>query len=60
MDYINTSHPSFIGGSKAVENAQQQVKSVRLAAAASRIKVCASIYLLVSLSFDIVPSSFYN
>ncbi|KAG6517326.1 hypothetical protein ZIOFF_020711 [Zingiber officinale] len=38
MDYINTSHPSFIGGSKAVENAQQQVKSVRLAAAASRVK----------------------
>ncbi|XP_042468389.1 dynamin-related protein 3B-like [Zingiber officinale] len=38
MDYINTSHPSFIGGSKAVENAQQLVKSVRLAAAASRVK----------------------
>ncbi|XP_042375153.1 dynamin-related protein 3A-like [Zingiber officinale] len=30
MDYINTSHPNFIGGSKAVESAQQQVKSSRL------------------------------
>ncbi|XP_076894518.1 dynamin-related protein 3B-like [Bidens hawaiensis] len=27
MDYINTSHPSFVGGSKAVEIAIQQVKS---------------------------------
>ncbi|KQK11242.1 dynamin-related protein 3B [Brachypodium distachyon] len=31
-DYINTSHPSFIGGSKAVEQAQQQVKAARLPA----------------------------
>ncbi|XP_072981531.1 dynamin-related protein 3B-like [Typha angustifolia] len=30
MDYLNTSHPSFIGGSKAVEIAQQQVRSSRL------------------------------
>ncbi|KDP30000.1 hypothetical protein JCGZ_18767 [Jatropha curcas] len=29
MDYINTSHPNFIGGSKAVEIALQQVKSSR-------------------------------
>jgi hypothetical protein len=29
-DYINTSHPSFIGGSKAVEQAQQQVRTARL------------------------------
>ncbi|KAF5190970.1 Dynamin-related protein 3a [Thalictrum thalictroides] len=27
MDYINTSHPNFIGGSKAVEIAMQQVRS---------------------------------
>ncbi|PIA46028.1 hypothetical protein AQUCO_01600356v1 [Aquilegia coerulea] len=27
MDYINTSHPNFIGGSKAVEVAMQQVRS---------------------------------
>ncbi|KAJ6823565.1 dynamin-related protein 3A-like [Iris pallida] len=35
MDYINTSHPNFIGGSKAVEIAQQQVKASRLSAAAA-------------------------
>ncbi|EEF29620.1 dynamin, putative [Ricinus communis] len=29
MDYINTSHPNFIGGSKAVETALQQIKSAR-------------------------------
>lgn len=29
MDYINTSHPNFIGGSKAVENARQNVKFSR-------------------------------
>ncbi|THU68836.1 hypothetical protein C4D60_Mb08t08050 [Musa balbisiana] len=38
MDYINTSHPNFVGGSKAVEVAQQQVKSARLAASAPRAK----------------------
>jgi dynamin 1-like protein len=36
-DYINTSHPNFIGGSKAVEQAQQQVRSSRLAAVARRV-----------------------
>ncbi|CAA0812394.1 Dynamin-related protein 3A [Striga hermonthica] len=30
MDYINTSHPNFIGGSKAVETAIQQIKSSRI------------------------------
>ncbi|KAK4757547.1 hypothetical protein SAY87_018848 [Trapa incisa] len=29
MDYINTSHPNFIGGSKAVETARQQITSSR-------------------------------
>ncbi|XP_021853791.1 dynamin-related protein 3A isoform X2 [Spinacia oleracea] len=27
MDYINTSHPNFIGGSKALETAQQKIRS---------------------------------
>lgn len=31
MDYINTSHPNFVGGSKAVEIAMQQVKSSKIA-----------------------------
>ncbi|KAL4588570.1 hypothetical protein LXL04_001462 [Taraxacum kok-saghyz] len=31
MDYINTSHPNFVGGSKAVEAAMQQVKSSKIA-----------------------------
>ncbi|KAH0871591.1 hypothetical protein HID58_078613 [Brassica napus] len=30
MDYINTSHPNFIGGTKAVEAAMQHVKSSRI------------------------------
>ncbi|KAK9033826.1 hypothetical protein V6N11_050010 [Hibiscus sabdariffa] len=30
MDYINTSHPNFIGGSKAVELANQQIKNSRV------------------------------
>ncbi|KAK4271329.1 hypothetical protein QN277_020039 [Acacia crassicarpa] len=30
MDYINTSHPNFIGGSKALELAVQQTKSSRV------------------------------
>ncbi|CAM8923978.1 unnamed protein product [Rhodiola kirilowii] len=29
MDYINTSHPNFIGGSKAIEIATQAIKSSR-------------------------------
>ncbi|PWZ09977.1 Dynamin-related protein 3A [Zea mays] len=35
-DYINTSHPSFIGGSKAVEEAQQQVRSAKMSAVVVR------------------------
>uniref|UniRef100_A0A1J3HHX8 Dynamin-related protein 3B n=1 Tax=Noccaea caerulescens TaxID=107243 RepID=A0A1J3HHX8_NOCCA len=30
MDYINTSHPNFIGGTKAVEVAMQEIKSSRI------------------------------
>ncbi|KAG9147532.1 hypothetical protein Leryth_007329 [Lithospermum erythrorhizon] len=36
MDYINTSHPNFIGGSKAVETALQQVNSFKAAAPGPR------------------------
>ncbi|KAF5731901.1 Dynamin-related protein 3A isoform 1 [Tripterygium wilfordii] len=38
MDYINTSHPNFIGGSKAVDSALQQIKSSRVALPGSRQK----------------------
>ncbi|KAM6595627.1 hypothetical protein CsatA_006151 [Cannabis sativa] len=38
MDYINTSHPNFIGGSKAVEVALQQVKSSRVTLPIGRLK----------------------
>eukprot|EP00252_Welwitschia_mirabilis_P025374 TRINITY_DN7890_c0_g2_i1.p1 TRINITY_DN7890_c0_g2~~TRINITY_DN7890_c0_g2_i1.p1 ORF type:complete len:461 (+),score=106.86 TRINITY_DN7890_c0_g2_i1:84-1385(+) len=38
MDYINTAHPSFIGGSKAVEIALQQQKSSRAAVSAVKPK----------------------
>ncbi|KAA8545668.1 hypothetical protein F0562_020881 [Nyssa sinensis] len=37
-DYINTSHPNFIGGSKAVEMARQHVKSARVTAPIPRPK----------------------
>ena len=39
MDYINTSHPNFVGGSKAVEIAMQQVKSSKTVATVAREKV---------------------
>lgn len=39
MDYINTSHANFIGGSKAVESALQQVKSSRIPLPLARQKV---------------------
>ncbi|CAI0556968.1 unnamed protein product [Linum tenue] len=38
MDYINTSHPNFIGGTNAVEVAEQQVKTSKLNPAISRPK----------------------
>ncbi|KAL3515468.1 hypothetical protein ACH5RR_022370 [Cinchona calisaya] len=38
IDYINTSHPNFIGGSKAVEMALQQIKSSRITAPNPRQK----------------------
>ncbi|XP_031479312.1 dynamin-related protein 3A-like isoform X5 [Nymphaea colorata] len=39
MDYINTSHPNFIGGSKAVEIAVQQFKSRTLLPSMPKLKV---------------------
>lgn len=39
MDYINTSHPNFVGGSKAVELANQQIKNSRVPLPISRSKV---------------------
>lgn len=41
MDYINTSHPNFVGGSKAVEIAFQQMKSSAIAGPTARQKVSA-------------------
>ncbi|CAJ2648887.1 unnamed protein product [Trifolium pratense] len=38
MDYINTSHPNFIGGSKALDIAMQQSRSSRAALSVSRPK----------------------
>ncbi|KAL3621007.1 Dynamin-related protein 3A [Castilleja foliolosa] len=38
MDYINTSHPNFVGGSKAVEVALQQIKSSKIAASNGKQK----------------------
>ncbi|KAG8364162.1 hypothetical protein BUALT_Bualt19G0098300 [Buddleja alternifolia] len=38
MDYINTSHPNFVGGNKAVEIASQQTKTSRMASSISRQK----------------------
>ncbi|OUZ99758.1 Dynamin central domain [Macleaya cordata] len=49
MDYINTSHPNFIGGSKAVEVAMQQVKSSRASATMSKPKE--------GVDYDKVPPS---
>ncbi|CAI9262135.1 unnamed protein product [Lactuca saligna] len=39
MDYINTSHPNFVCGSKVVEVTLQQVKSSKLATTVSRQKL---------------------
>lgn len=44
MDYINTSHPNFVGGSKAVQIALQQVESSRPVALAMRQKVFVRLY----------------
>lgn len=40
MDYINTSHPGFIGGSKAVEMALQQQRGVKVLPSNTKTKVC--------------------
>lgn len=61
MDYINTSHPKFIGGSKAVEIALQQVKSSRVSMPMPRSNskvekmssffICFGRYTFIGLSF---------
>ncbi|XP_058761952.1 dynamin-related protein 3A-like [Vicia villosa] len=38
MDYINTSHPNFIGGSKALEAAVQQTRSSTVSLPVSKLK----------------------
>jgi len=38
LDYINTSHPSFIGGSKAVEAALQQHRSAKVSFSTTKFK----------------------
>ncbi|RYR65889.1 hypothetical protein Ahy_A03g011818 isoform B [Arachis hypogaea] len=38
MDYINTSHPNFIGGSKALELAAQQMKNSRVSLSVAQVK----------------------
>jgi hypothetical protein len=48
-DYINTSHPNFIGGSKAVEQAQQQVRSAKMSAAVR--KVCMVMSTVITNNF---------
>ncbi|RZC72004.1 hypothetical protein C5167_035164 [Papaver somniferum] len=49
IDYINTSHPSFIGGSEAADVALPQIMSARTAAAMAREKEGAD--------FDQIPPS---
>lgn len=51
MDYINTSHPGFLGGSKAVEAALQQQWGSKVSTSnITKAKVSAQ-YLCTSLSF---------
>ncbi|CAO2815766.1 unnamed protein product [Amaranthus hypochondriacus] len=38
LDYINTSHPNFLGGAKAVEVASQLIKSSRSSASIPKLK----------------------
>ncbi|XP_021776246.1 dynamin-related protein 3A-like [Chenopodium quinoa] len=38
MDYINTSHPNFLGGAKAVEVASQHIKSSRTSVSIPKLK----------------------
>lgn len=39
MDYINSSHPRFIGGEKAVELATQQLKSSQVLAMTGQVYI---------------------
>ncbi|KAG5076819.1 hypothetical protein JHK82_055514 [Glycine max] len=58
MDYINTSHPNFIGGSKALEIAAQQTKSSRVAILVSRKKDMGFCINCMKLRAEVAPPLF--
>lgn len=58
MDYINSSHPNFIGGSEAEEIALQQIKASRLPSPMSGHKACTNYWHFV-LSIKVVNVSKY-
>lgn len=49
MGYINTSHPNFIGGNRALEEARQRIKDSPPAATLSDTKV----HLLIFMSLEL-------
>lgn len=51
MDYINTSHPNFLGGAKAVEVASQNIKSSRSSVSIPKIKVPFKAHLTAELLY---------
>lgn len=53
MDYINTSHPNFIGGRKAVEVARQMTS--RVAAPVARQKVKLFFVVVIGLHLFVFP-----
>lgn len=62
MDFINTSNPDFIGGTKAVEIASQQIKSSRIIVPHVKNKVSALCFLFPE-TYVLVHSqevSFFN
>jgi len=50
MDYINTSHPAFLGGSKAVEVALQYQRSSKVSTPSYNIKAKVNAHYLSILS----------
>lgn len=60
MDYINTSHPNFIGGHKAVQTASQQITSSKVPLPIARQKViilCINIFVVIIVfSYFLVQS----
>lgn len=57
MDYINTSHPNFLGGAKAVEVASQHVKSARSSVSITKPKVPVNYNLIIVLVYMRLVSS---